>query len=120
MLNGLWMVRALLTFDDGGDERPGLFHLRGQVLPIDGDNDGVFDYFDACPDTPIGVVVNDNGCSIEQLCPCDGPWKSRGHYLNTVLSVTKEFVADRLITPRERNAILAAAVKSPCGWRRRR
>jgi hypothetical protein len=75
MLNGLWVVRALLAFDEE-DQRPGLFHLRGQILPLDADDDGVSDYLDACPDTPPGTVVNDAGCSIEQLCPCDGPWKA--------------------------------------------
>ena len=119
VLNGLWEVVLIAI---GGDVGGPLVRIdmRGRILPVDTDNDGVSDYFDDCPDTPAGSVVNAHGCGIEQLCPCDGPWKSRGHYLKTVVTVTQEFVANRLITPRERNAILRAAVNSHCGWRRRR
>jgi len=118
LLSGSWNVIVYILFD----ARPFYerLEMRGQIIPVDTDNDGVSDYLDECPDTPTGSVVNDHGCSIEQLCPCEGPWKNRGHYLKTVVTVTQEFVADRLITPRERNAILRAAVNSHCGWRKRR
>ena len=33
--------------------------------PLDGDHDGVFDGLDKCPDTPVGCKVDANGCSID-------------------------------------------------------
>jgi hypothetical protein len=52
------------------------------VLP-DSDGDGVPDCLDQCPDTPAGEVVDEHGCSIDQLVPCDGPktgglWNNHG------------------------------------------
>lgn len=42
----------------------------------DDDGDGVPNAFDECPNTKPGMVVNDVGCSILDLCPC--PEKSHG------------------------------------------
>ncbi len=33
--------------------------------PRDGDGDGVADYLDECPNTPIGIAVAENGCAID-------------------------------------------------------
>ncbi len=33
--------------------------------PMDSDNDGVADYLDQCPGTPVGVTVNANGCPLD-------------------------------------------------------
>ncbi len=35
------------------------------AAPKDSDNDGVTDDKDLCPDTPIGVVVDENGCPLD-------------------------------------------------------
>lgn len=43
-----------------------------QPLPRDGDNDGVVNAFDECPDTPAGMSVLPNGCSIDQDLVLDG------------------------------------------------
>src|SRR6266404_3549261 len=47
----------------------------------DRDFDGVPDASDVCPNTPPCSVVDANGCSIDQLVPCEGPatggsWKN--------------------------------------------
>lgn len=39
----------------------------------DSDGDGVGDVCDKCADDPQGEVINKRGCSIDQLCSCDGP-----------------------------------------------
>jgi acetyl esterase/lipase len=70
VVNGLWDLILIATADTGGG-RIDRIDMRGRILPVDTDNDGVSDYLDACPDTPAGSVINDHGCSIEQLCPCD-------------------------------------------------
>jgi hypothetical protein len=95
-----------------------LFIVEGHAVLADADSDGVPDYLDECPETPLGSVVNDTGCSIEQLCPCDKPWKNHGEYLKCLHAVTGEFLNDSLITDAERDAILLEAAKSDCGKRR--
>ena len=93
--------------------------LRGQILPVDSDGDGVPDFQDACPDTASGAVVNAGGCSINQLCPCSGPWKNHGAYEKCVKDVAREFQKERLITHEERKQIVKEAEKSDCGKRPR-
>jgi hypothetical protein len=87
---------------------------------IDADDDGVPDDQDRCPDTPTGGVVNQHGCSMDQLVPCSGPargghWRNHAEYVATVIKVTESFQRAGLITARERNAIIKAAVQSDCG-----
>jgi hypothetical protein len=59
--------------------------------------------------------VNADGCSIDQLVPCDGPWKNHGEFVSTMAHVTKDFEQAGLITQSQRNAILSAAAQSDCG-----
>jgi hypothetical protein len=89
--------------------------LRGQILPVDSDQDGVPDYRDPCPDTPPGSIVNADGCSIDQLCPCDGPWKNHGEYVNALKGVSTTFLQTGLITEDERRALVRQAAASDCG-----
>ena len=89
--------------------------LRGQILPVDSDHDGVPDYRDLCPDTPPGAIVNADGCSIDQLCPCDGPWKNHGEYVNALKDVSATFLQAGLITEEERQALVRQAAASDCG-----
>ena len=114
LLNGFWSVWAIVTIFSG-DGRPGRYVLTGQIIPTDTHNDGVPDHLDTCADTPAGAVVNPNGCSIEQLCPCEGPWKNHGDYMKQLRAVTANFVTDDLITASEQRAILTEAAKSDCG-----
>jgi OmpA-OmpF porin, OOP family len=37
------------------------------ALSMDSDSDGVSDYFDRCPNTPKGVVVDNSGCPIVEI-----------------------------------------------------
>ncbi|HEU0009225.1 MAG TPA: thrombospondin type 3 repeat-containing protein [Verrucomicrobiae bacterium] len=92
-------------------------YAQGDILPVDTDGDNVPDYLDACPETPSGALVNTNGCSIEQLAPCAGPWKSHGEYVNRVKEVTSDFARAGLITEAQRRALLNQAAQSGCGGR---
>jgi len=96
------------------------FSLSGE---LDADNDGVPDDVDLCPDTPAGALVNADGCSIEQLAPCDGPasggtWKNHGQYVSTVAHVTESFFEQGLISEDEAEAIISAAARYKCGKRK--
>jgi hypothetical protein len=87
----------------------------------DGDGDGVEDSADGCEGTPPGEVVDPAGCSIHQLCPCDGPrggdsgWKNHGRYVSCVTQAATAFRRAGLITPAARSAIVRSAARSDCG-----
>jgi hypothetical protein len=84
------------------------------------DGDGVPDSLDNCPNTPPFTIVNADGCSIEQLVPCNGPasggkWKNHGAYVSTIAHVANYFLAQGLISEDQKDAIVAAAAQSNCG-----
>jgi hypothetical protein len=110
---GRWYVHISATGPSGEDYPNG--QIRGQILPADADDDGIPDYLDQCPNTGPGSVVDAHGCSIEQLCPCDGTWKNHGDYLRCVNAVTRDFSDAGLITETERQALLREAQRSHCG-----
>src|SRR5882724_4352507 len=86
----------------------------------DQDFDGVPDALDACPNTPPCTLVDAQGCSIDQLAPCEGPasggtWKNHGQYVAAVAQAVNEFLAQGVIDQTQANAIVSAAGQSPCG-----
>lgn len=84
----------------------------------DTDGDGVFGEDDLCPDTPAGDIVDDTGCSIAQLCPCDADWRNHGGYVSCVAHAAGDFVAAGLLTEEEKGAVVSAAGRSDCGKQR--
>ncbi len=96
------------------------FSLSGET---DADGDGVADSLDQCPNTPPGSIVNADGCSIDQLAPCNGPasggtWKNHGEYVSSVAQAAEQFLEAGLISQDEQDAIVAAAAQSNCGSKR--
>jgi hypothetical protein len=90
------------------------------VVPPDNDGDGIVDDLDQCPDTPAGEIVDADGCSVDQVVPCEGPvtggtWKNHGKYLSAIRAVVTTFVEEGLLTESEAEEIFAAASKSDCG-----
>jgi hypothetical protein len=86
----------------------------------DADLDGVGDACDACDEDASGDVVNKKGCSIDQLCPCDGPepdkvWKKHRKYVKCVKRKAKRFQRKDLIDRETRRAIVVEAKASTCG-----
>ncbi|RZD37581.1 MAG: hypothetical protein CXT71_07915 [Methanobacteriota archaeon] len=49
------------------DSTQSCFEMNTTVVPTDSDSDGVNDGDDLCPNTPLGEVVDINGCSQSQL-----------------------------------------------------
>jgi len=79
------------------------------------DDDGVVDADDDCANTPDNAIVNDQGCSIAQLCPCAGPWKNHAAYVKCVETTAQNFENDSLITDAQRRSIASQAKRSKCG-----
>ena len=79
----------------------------------DCDGDGVPDEQDLCSGT-AGGAVDSHGCSIAQLCPCDGPWKNHNEYVTCVSSKASEFYIAGRITEQEEDAIIAQAAAASC------
>ncbi len=81
----------------------------------DRDNDGVPDPVDQCPLTGPGQVVNADGCSIHDLCPCSAEGSNHGLYLNCIARTTEDFLKDGLIMSDARGRFISEAAKSSCG-----
>jgi hypothetical protein len=95
--------------------------LLGDVCDDDSDSDGVDNEDDLCEFTELGEIVDPNGCSIDQLCPCEGPretaenWKNHGKYVSCIAHNTEGFVLMGLITEDEKDIIVSTAAQSSCG-----
>ena len=97
------------------------FSLSGET---DADADGVGDSLDLCPGTPAGVIVDANGCSIDQIAPCSGPasggtWKNHGQYVSAVAAAAEAFLSQDLISADQAEEIVAHAAQSNCGFTRK-
>lgn len=76
----------------------------GDACDSDIDGDGVDNSLDVCASTPLGEAVETSkGCSIAQLCPCDGPldtatgWDNHGKFMSCMTQTTNSFVEQGLI-----------------------
>jgi hypothetical protein len=93
----------------------------GDVCDGDIDGDQVANVADACGLTKSGALVDSNGCSIDQLCPCGGPkesasaWRNKGEYVSCHAKVTANFVEAGLITGSEKGALQSTAARNECG-----
>ena len=85
----------------------------------DTDSDGIPDDRDQCPGTSLGAVVNAAGCSLPQLCPCDGPWRNKGEYVRCVITHAWQFFRAGLVTAEQRQEYVRQAIRSDCGQRER-
>ncbi len=86
----------------------------------DDDADGVLDNVDRCLNTMAGAVVDDEGCSIAQLCPCAGPasgetWGTNADYVACTARIARNFANRGLIGTAETGGIVSAAARSTCG-----
>ncbi len=93
------------------------FSLTGET---DADGDGVADSLDQCPDTLPGAIVDADGCSIDQIVPCEGPttggrWKNHGKYVSSTAHAVEAFLEQGLISADQAEAIISQAAQSDCG-----
>lgn len=106
-------LNGVLLYDCAYESRPNT-PIRAGALP-DSDNDGIPDMRDNCPSTPTGAIVDSHGCSIDQLCPCSGPWKNHGDYVLAFVRVAKKFLQEGRITKSRMNKLVIQALISNCG-----
>jgi len=95
---------------------------QGDACDPDIDGDGITNSADLCADTYPGEIIDPGtGCSLEQLCPCDGPmgttvpWRNQGKYVSCVAKSAESFVEMGLITEADKDAIVSSAAQSSCG-----
>lgn len=87
----------------------------GDLCDTDTDNDGLIDDLDVCKTTQIGSIVNENGCSIDELCQCNDNWKNHGAYVRCIARTSNDFLANDLINEPEKGLIVSKTAKSYCG-----
>ena len=87
----------------------------GNACDFDDDNDLVSDGADRCLATAIGSIVDGDGCSIDDQCPCDSDWRNHGAYVKCVARTSERFVQNGLITASQKDAIVSAGGRSSCG-----
>ena len=87
----------------------------GDACDADSDGDGVIDADDVCLGTPSGDPVLENGCSLEQACPCDGNWKNHGAYEKCVSQSLKDLRKAGTISAQEARNLRAASKNNECG-----
>ena len=113
---GEYQIHAVVSGNirDTNDENN---KISGIITVGDGDddNDDVLNANDECLATGPGEVVNDVGCSISDLCPCDNVWKNHGGYVQCVAHASEEFLAEGLITYDVKDSIVSDAGRSDCG-----
>jgi len=105
------------SVDNDGDGVPDACDPCPNDNPDDLDGDGICYSNDVCPDTAIDGIVNDEGCSIEDLCPCENqpPWRNHGKYVSCTAKTAESFVDEGLITQEEKDMVVSEAAKSDCG-----
>jgi len=86
----------------------------------DADGDGVGDACDNCPATASGAVVLPTGCSVAQVCPCEGPapdvqWSDQHAYVRCVARALRTLRRDGKISRHEVAIQVDDAVRSGCG-----
>lgn len=91
----------------------------GDACDADDDNDTVADGRDRCPNTPANTPVLSNGCSAAQTCPTTARWKNHGDYVECVEDAAQDLYRARVITQRERQALITAAANSSVGRNQR-
>jgi len=94
----------------------------GDACDDDIDGDGVVNRDDICPMTRGPKLVDpDTGCSLVQLCPCEGPmggndpWDKHNDYVKCVKENAKHLREIGVITMPEYSFIVEEAKASQCG-----
>jgi hypothetical protein len=88
--------------------------LLKEIYPQDYDVDGVLNADDKCHETVVGQAVNEQGCSVGDICDCWYPWKNHGEYVSCVTKTSQDFVKAGLISNKEKSDYVTAAANNEC------
>lgn len=94
---------------------------EGDTCDADIDGDGVANDQDECANTITDELVGARGCSLDQLCPCNGPrgttqpWRNHGKYVSCMAHATNDLLSEGLITEAEKDTTMSSAAESTCG-----
>ncbi len=90
--------------------------LEAQVDAFDGDGDGVLNELDLCPNSPLGQLVNLDGCtgaqSIALACQREN-FVQHGQYVSCVAHTANDAVDEGLMSPKEKARFVKEAAKKP-------
>ncbi|HEY2775823.1 MAG TPA: thrombospondin type 3 repeat-containing protein [Candidatus Binatia bacterium] len=105
---------------NANDNCPLVANADGQSA--DADSDGVGDACDVCSGTTSGDIVDRDGCSVAQHCPCDAdedgkPWASHSKYRRCVSDEVFRMRLLGLMTSDQADTIRSDAAASTCGNR---
>ncbi|KAA1189613.1 hypothetical protein F0M18_14790 [Pseudohalioglobus sediminis] len=99
----------------------------GDACDEDVDSDGVLGATDQCEFTIPGAAVDrENGCSVEQACPCGSPrgetepWRNKGTYVRCNIRASRGLFEQGIVDSREKARLVVGAAKNDCGRRARR
>jgi len=113
-VDGTFQVIDSYTYSDTEGNALSLPNVSITVTGCDADGDGVPDNEDDCLGTDPGDPVDENGCSVEQLCDCPGA-RNHGEYVSCVAHTSKDFERQGLLTQAQRTALVVEAAHSSCG-----
>ncbi|MBU2498691.1 MAG: thrombospondin type 3 repeat-containing protein [Proteobacteria bacterium] len=109
--DGVLNAQDNCVLDTNPDQRDFDGDKIGDACDDDSDGDGVIDATDACLETPAGVPVGDDGCSVDQTCPVQNNWKNHRAYVRCVAYTASKFRAAGLITDQARRAAIFEAAR---------
>jgi sugar lactone lactonase YvrE len=117
--SGAGQLRATALLSNG-------FQLEAQARVLilstvsDSDGDGVDDVLDLCPQTSDGALIDADGCSVAQLCPCEGPvetgaWRNHGRYMVCTLRAVVRVGRHNELPRAQLRTLVPNAAGSACG-----
>lgn len=90
------------------------FWLVSLADESDCDGDSVPNGFDNCAGTAVGMLVDSSGCSLDQHCPCEGPFTTHAAYVDCVTQTVSNFVQAGLLTAGDGELRVTQAQASDC------
>jgi hypothetical protein len=81
-------------------------------VAVDTDGDGVLDEHDSCEGTAAAAVVDPDGCSLTQLCPCDVPGGEDGQLASCIARSVRRFVELGLVEVSGGGRAISTAVQA--------
>lgn len=106
--SGIWYVETQGADADCGT---GIDDLTWEWS--DDDGDGVDDWEDSCWGTAEGDVIDADGCSVADYCPCD-EMDTHGAYQSCVVDAVKDFVDQGLLSKSEGKDLRVEAAHAEC------